>query len=75
MAYITNYLKERKKFLFGEILKEMNERIYEVVTFMAVLDMIKNGRIIVRQNEQFGDIWIYDANEFVSVSEFIEENN
>ena len=39
-------------------LDELKERITIVVTFVAILELIKTHRILVQQASIFGEIWI-----------------
>lgn len=41
---------------FKELLPEKNTKTAEIVTFLILLEMMKNGAVDVEQNEQFGDI-------------------
>lgn len=54
---IRNILQEKKKVTFDELF-EIRTKDYIVVTFLALLDMIKNQEIIVRQENNFEQIWI-----------------
>ncbi len=54
---IRNILKEKKKVTFDELF-EVRSKDYVVVTFLALLDMIKSQEIIVRQENNFEQIWI-----------------
>jgi segregation and condensation protein A len=53
-------LLEGKEFLsFIDVLKSAESRIDLIVTFLAVLELIRLKQIIVRQKEQFGEVRIY----------------
>ena len=54
--YLLTQLKLGVTKLFSELVSEFTEKIYIIVTFMAILDLIKTGRIIVRQADLFDDI-------------------
>jgi segregation and condensation protein A len=56
--YILTQLKSGATKLFTELVSNFSEKIYIIVTFMAILDLIKTGRIIVRQADLFDDIRI-----------------
>ena len=57
-AYIHNYMQEHKKFSFRQLLEKQHSKMHIVVTFLAVLEMMKLGEIRVRQEETCGDIMI-----------------
>lgn len=54
---IRNLLKSKKKVSFDELFEEPT-REYVVVTFLALLDMMKSGEVLVRQENNFEKIWI-----------------
>lgn len=57
MVYLTERLKREKQFYFSETLQE-GGRFEVVVTFLALLELMKAGRIRILQEERFGDICI-----------------
>ncbi len=61
--YIENFFRDRKCFIFSELCDDMS-KIEVVVTFLALLDMIKKGEIAIRQTILFDDIWIYKAGDY-----------
>jgi segregation and condensation protein A len=60
-SFIIERLKQRKMILFSELMAEMREKIIIVVTFLALLEMIRAGKIVVRQSDLFDDIRIKSA--------------
>jgi segregation and condensation protein A len=56
--YILNKLDVKSMILFSEIMQEIKEKIIVVITFLALLDLIKAQKIIVRQSNVFDDIRI-----------------
>ena len=60
-SFIVERLKQRKMILFSELMAEMREKIIIVVTFLALLEMIRAGKIVVRQSDLFDDIRIKSA--------------
>lgn len=56
--YVLNFFSRRSETTFHELVKDMAEKIRVVVTFMALLELIRSQRIVVRQAEQFGEISI-----------------
>lgn len=61
--YIENRLKTEKKFSFVSLLKDMTEKIRIVVTFIALLELVKMGRIGLRESEEFNQFELYALEE------------
>lgn len=55
---ILNRLKDKKVLLFQDLVKEIKEKIILIVTFIAILELCKGGKISVRQSQLFDDIRI-----------------
>ncbi len=60
---IETFFQGRTCYLFSDLCEAMG-KIEIVVTFLAMLDLIKRGDIAVKQASLFDDIWIYKADEF-----------
>ncbi len=58
MALIASMVAERGEASFAELLQRCRVRTEMIVTFMALLELIKLGTILVVQSEVFGDIRI-----------------
>ncbi len=58
LLYVTEYAKEHKKFSFRELLKTQRSRTQIVVTFLAVLQLMKEGTILIEQEQPFDEITI-----------------
>lgn len=58
---ILNRLKDKKTLLFQDLIKEIEEKIILIVTFIALLELCKTGKISVRQSQLFDDIRIKSA--------------
>jgi segregation and condensation protein A len=56
--YINDYFSRRSEATFYELVKDMSERIRVVVTFIALLELIRSGTVLVRQAEPFGEVSI-----------------
>lgn len=56
--FLNKLLKEKKRLAFSDIIQQINQRIVIIVTFIALLELIKNRHIIVQQAESFGELWI-----------------
>lgn len=58
MAYLEAYVKEHRSCLFRSLLERQNSKLELVVTFLAVLELIKVGSITISQDHLFGEICI-----------------
>jgi segregation and condensation protein A len=56
--YILSRLVAGKQITFVELVSHVRDRVIIVVTFMALLELIKRGELITRQSKAFGEIWI-----------------
>ena len=57
VAKIRDILKEKKKVNFIELFDDFSKP-YVVVTFLSVLEMAKNKEIVLRQDNNFSDIYL-----------------
>lgn len=58
IEYILDYGAKCSRFCFGELLSKGQSRNYVIVSFLAVLELMKGGVIRISQREIFGDIEI-----------------
>ncbi len=58
MEYIEGYLKSHDSFLFRDLLERQNSKLELIVTFLAVLELMRMGKIKVAQKKTFGEIHI-----------------
>lgn len=58
MTYVQDYARSHKTFSFRQLLEEQKTKMHVVVTFLAVLELMKTGAIRVAQDETFGEIMI-----------------
>lgn len=58
LDYIHGYLKTHRSFSFRQMLENQKSRMQIVVTFLAMLEMMKLGEIRVEQESTFGEIMI-----------------
>jgi segregation and condensation protein A len=58
IAFIQRALARQGQVSFQRLLRRAASRLEIIVTFMAVLELIKQRKIEVRQEAQFGDILI-----------------
>lgn len=56
--YILAYGKTCSRFSFRELLSKGQSKNYVIVSFLAVLELMKGGVIRISQDELFGDIEI-----------------
>lgn len=68
ITYLVDRLKQEKHFWFSQVL-ETGSRFEVVVTFLAVLELMKAGQIVITQEEGFGDIYLEAASEIHELSE------
>ncbi|MGE5680478.1 MAG: segregation and condensation protein A [Bacillota bacterium] len=59
MQLIMTMLDEDKELRFLKIVKGMEEKLRIIVTFIALLEMIKMGKIGLRESENFNDFIVY----------------
>ena len=58
IAYILDFFSRRSEATFLELVQDMQEKIRVVVTFLALLEVVRSKKIIVRQSQAFGDLSI-----------------
>lgn len=56
--YIEEYMKNNKYFSFRELLEKQGNKLEMIVTFLTILEMMKQGVITIEQEDIFGDIMI-----------------
>jgi segregation and condensation protein A len=59
--YILKKLHDKKVLLFQELMAELKVKIVLIVTFIALLELCRSGKIVVRQSKVFDDIRIKKA--------------
>lgn len=58
LEYVTNYAREHKSFSFRKLLTKQSSKTQVVVTFLAILQLMKEGTILIEQKQPFDDIMI-----------------
>lgn len=58
MEYIRAYADANPTFLFSSLLEGQKGKFQMVVTFLAMLELMKTGELLVKQEHLFGDIRI-----------------
>ncbi|MBC8182795.1 segregation/condensation protein A [candidate division KSB1 bacterium] len=56
--YILQFKSESKQISFYKLISSLKDRLIVIVTFMAVLELMRRGEITARQSTPFGEIWI-----------------
>lgn len=56
--YVKGYARKKKHCSFKQLLETQKSKMNVIVTFLAVLELIKNGAITVKQEHTFDDIVI-----------------
>ncbi len=59
ITYILNKVKIDEKVSFGKLIVEMKEKIRVIITFIAMLELIKMGKIGLRENIELNEFEIY----------------
>ena len=59
IEYIESRLKENNQLSFIELISSVVEKLRIVVTFIAMLELVKAGRIGLRESNNFNDFIIY----------------
>ena len=62
---VGGYARKHRRFSFRRLLEEQAGRTQVVITFLAVLELVRTGEIEVRQEEPFGEIYIHAREEAV----------
>ncbi|MDZ7361643.1 MAG: segregation/condensation protein A [candidate division KSB1 bacterium] len=58
IEYIQQELLINKQLLFISLLQKLPSKIYMIVTFIALLEMMKRGMATATQSGPYGEIWI-----------------
>jgi len=58
MAFILSFFGQSKRVAFARLAESLETRLAVVMTFLAMLELIRLKRVIVRQQETFGPLWL-----------------
>ena len=58
MDYLMDYAMHHRSFSFRQLLEKQSSRLEIIVTFLAVLELMKSGTILISQEHIFDDIKI-----------------
>ena len=56
--YLENYATTHKHFSFRSLLEAQSSKVEVIVTFLAILELMKTGKILISQEHIFDDILI-----------------
>ncbi len=59
MEYLQKLLANEEKILFLDLFKETRNKMEVVITFLALLELIRLKKIYVQQQKLFSEIWIF----------------
>lgn len=65
MSYVEGYLQKRRRCSFRTLLESeaRKSKMHVIVTFLAILELMKTGKLAVQQEGTFGEILIESRNE------------
>ncbi len=58
MSEIEGFARKKRKFSFRQLLEKQKTKMNAIVTFLAILELMKNGKIQILQENLFDDILI-----------------
>ena len=58
MDFLNQYISEHRQFRFRDLLQNQKSKVQIIVTFLAILEMMKMGTVKVEQENTFDDIII-----------------
>ncbi len=58
MDDILGNLKKRKNLFFSSLFQEDLSRSFLIITFLALLELIRQNRVVFEQTDTLGDIWL-----------------
>ncbi len=56
--FVMDFLASKSSVLFKDLLNQVKERIILIVTFIAILELVRNKKVALNQNQPFSEIWI-----------------
>lgn len=63
LTYVEEYSRLHKRFSFRELLTRQASKVQVIVTFLAILELMKVGKIHIEQENTFDDILITSTEE------------
>ena len=74
MSLIIDILQSRETLRFQELFKDDIVKAHFVVTFVALLELIRLGVAKVYQESQFGEIWVINPESGIQKEKFVSED-
>ena len=74
MTSVTKRIMKRRKCTFRSLLEESSGRMYTVVTFITILELVRQGKVTVTQEGLFQEIYINAADDAQEKTAVPEEN-
>ena len=68
--FIDNFLRQRGRAEFEELVRDSDSKLAFSVTFMAMLEMVKTDDIVIRQANPKSSLWVYKRKDNL---DFIDE--
>jgi segregation and condensation protein A len=59
IEYVLSYLTQKDGVVFTELFLDTPVKLVMVVTFMAILELIRLQKIYIRQTRHFSEIWVF----------------
>ncbi len=59
ITYVLDYLSTHGEALFADLIRGLSSKLVVIATFLALLELMRRGVVVVRQSAPFGEIWIY----------------
>jgi segregation and condensation protein A len=56
---------QRGRMSFGEVIQAAPVKIVVIFNFLAILELVQNGRATLRLGDGYNDFWIEQAEEMV----------
>ncbi len=72
IASIISYLQKRESATFAELFRDIPRKIVAIVTFIAMLELVRTRRIRVMQAEPFARLRVYRGDRFYEPREAID---
>lgn len=63
LSYVEEYSRLHKRFSFRQLLTKQASKVQIIVTFLAILELMKVGKITIQQENTFDDITITSKEE------------
>ncbi|MDO5424339.1 MAG: segregation/condensation protein A [Eubacteriales bacterium] len=56
--YVESYIQEHKTCRFADLLTGRRTKMYTIISFLVILELMKMGKVSIRQDDIFADIYI-----------------